>query len=291
MQQIERGIFYEDSFLGVTVGGVVFSFGTVLVDAPLRVEDARAWRSTLINQRGGSNRLLINLDAHPDRTLGSRAMDCTILAHQKTAVVFRNRPTIFKGQSVVTGSAWEFYNDAIGMRWAAPDITFSHQMSLFWGGPEIRVDFRPGPTAGSSWVVLPTEKVVFVGDSVCVDQPPFLASADIQAWMASLQILLDEYGDYIIVAGRGGLATKKAVMSQYQFLQRIWSEVDGLVKRNAGPEAIEGLIPRLMSQFNSNEAWEESYTQRLRFGLHQFYTRHYRPSSSLETPGMEEDEQ
>jgi hypothetical protein len=107
MQQLDRGIFFEDTYLGPTLGALVFSHGTIMIDAPLRLEDARSWRSTLLNQRGGSNRLLVNLDAHPDRTLGAKAIDCTIVAHQKTAQVFRNRPTIFKGQNTPTGSAWE----------------------------------------------------------------------------------------------------------------------------------------------------------------------------------------
>jgi hypothetical protein len=96
MQQITRNIYFEDGYLGVTVGALVLPHGLILIDAPLRAEDSRSWRSALINQRGGSNKLLINLDAHPDRTLGTRALDCTIIAHQKTALVFRNRPTIFK---------------------------------------------------------------------------------------------------------------------------------------------------------------------------------------------------
>jgi hypothetical protein len=43
------------------------------------------------------NAVLINLDAHPDRTLGVRAMDCTVIAHEKTAQAFRNRPEYLQG--------------------------------------------------------------------------------------------------------------------------------------------------------------------------------------------------
>jgi hypothetical protein len=104
---------YEDSYLGVTVGALIFSQGTILIDAPIRPEDTRTWRAAVMTQRGNSNRLLVSLDAHPDRTLGTRALECTIVSHQKAAQVFRNRPTIFKGQSVETGAAWETYSDAL----------------------------------------------------------------------------------------------------------------------------------------------------------------------------------
>ena len=58
MQQIGKGIFFENSYLGVTLGALVYPQGIMLIDAPLRAEDARLWRSTLVNQRGGPNRML-----------------------------------------------------------------------------------------------------------------------------------------------------------------------------------------------------------------------------------------
>ncbi len=290
MQQVDRGIFFEDAYLGVTVGGLVFSHGTIMVDNPLRMEDARSWRSALLNQRGGSNRLMVNLDAHPDRTLGAKTMDCTVVAQQKTAQVFRNRPTIFKGQNAPTGSAWESYPEAIGMRWAPPDITFTQRMSLHWGGPEIILEHHPGPMTGSTWVVIPAEKVIFVGDTVVVNQPPFLANADLGEWIESLELLAGTYEDYLIVAGRGGLASKKIVTTQIQTLKNIAKGIERLVKRNASPEATNDLIPSLLREYAYDQEWEDIYTHRLRYGLYQYYARHYRPSSSLEQSTIEDDE-
>jgi cyclase len=291
MQQIERGIIYEDSYLGVTVGGIISSQGTIMIDAPLRPEDARSWRSTLSNQRGGSNRLLVNLDAHPDRTLGARALDCTVVAQQKTAQVFRNRPSIFKAQNALSGAAWEVYNEAVGMRWTPPDITFTQRMSLHWGAPEVILEHHPGPTSGTSWAILPTSKVIFVGDTLVLEQPPFLASADLGGWLESLELLKSSYGDYIIIAGRGGMASDKSISRQIQQLMNIIKEIERLVKRSAAPEATEGLISSLLSEYTFDEQWKDLYTQRLRHGLYQYYARHYRPASSLEQTGMEEDEQ
>ena len=291
MQQIERGIYYEDSYLGVTLGALVFSHGAILIDAPLRSEDARSWRSSLLNQRGGSSRLLVNLDAHPDRTLGSRAMDCTIVAHQKTAQVFRNRPTIFKGQTVESGSDWESYPDAIGMRWASPDITFTQRMSLHWGGPEVVLDHHPGPTPGSTWAVIPDERVIFVGDTVVLDQPPFLANADLTAWLESLDLLMTSYRDYMIISGRGGPAVGGNVRSLHRFLKNVSKGIDRLAKRNAAPEATEDLIPSLIADQSYPADRQEKYRQRLRYGLFQYYARRFRPASALEPPRVEEEEQ
>lgn len=282
MQQIQRGIFIEDGFLGVTLGGLVYSHGAIMIDAPLRAEDARSWRSALMNQRGGANRLLVYLDAHPDRTLGARALDTTIVAHQKTAQVFRNRPTIFKGSTNNSGAMWETYSDAVGMRWATPDITFSQRMSLHWGGPEIVLEHHPGPAPGAIWVVIPADKVIFIGDLVTPNQPPFLAHADAAAWLESLDALLQAYSGYTMISGRGGVIVEKDVHAQKQFLQTLMDELDELARRSLPPDATQDLIPDLLGRFRFTNDLRPLYEQRLRYGLHQFYNRRYRAVTTVE---------
>jgi cyclase len=293
MHQIVRGIFYDDTYLGVTLGGLVYAQGAILIDAPLRAEDSRSWRMALANQRSGANRLLVNLDAHPDRTLGARALDCTIVAHQKAAQVFRNRPTIFKGQTVETGAEWEAYPDAVGLRWANPDLTFTETMSLFWGGPEVILQHRAGPSSGSIWVVVPNDKVVFVGDLVTPEQPPFLAYADMNEWIENLEVLLTEFKDYVVVSGRGGPVTTKAIRTQQQFLKAVVKQTDRLARRNASPEETEDAVPGLLNELalNVDADMHDKYTHRLTYGLAQYYIRRFRPSNSLEQPEIEEEEQ
>jgi glyoxylase-like metal-dependent hydrolase (beta-lactamase superfamily II) len=290
MQQIKPGIYYEDGYLGVTLGALVFSHGTIMIDAPLRPEDARAWRSSLVNLRGGASRLLISLDAHLDRTLGTRAMECTVISHQKTAQIFRNRPVIFKGQSAEGGADWETYDDAIGTRWASPDITFSDQMTLHWGGPEVVLEHHPGPSTGSIWAILPSASVIFVGDAVTPKHPPFLAQADLPAWIETLDHLISKYKDYTIVSGRDGLVGVDAVRTQQRYLKTIHKGVERLAKRNAAPEATENLVASLLSEGAFPAKYSEQYSQRLRSGLLQYYTRQYRQETSPDQLEFEETE-
>jgi glyoxylase-like metal-dependent hydrolase (beta-lactamase superfamily II) len=281
MQQIEPGIHYENSYLGVTLGALVFSHGVIIIDAPLRAEDIRSWRSALISQRGGSNRLLISLDAHPDRTLGTRALECTIVAHQKTAQVFRNRPVVFKGQSAETGAVWETYNESIGMRWASPDITFTERMSLHWGGPEIILEHQPGPTPGSIWVVVPASGVIFVGDTIVINQPPFLSQANLEVWLQSLGYLQKLHKDYVIVSGRGGLVSLEDIRNQSLFIKGIVDKMEKSAARNALPEFTRDWVPSLLSNYSIPLKLQELYSTRLRYGLYQCYARRYHPSSLL----------
>ena len=282
MHQIAPGIHYEDLYAGVTLGAVILPHGTMMVDAPLRAEDARSWRSTLNHLSIGSNRILINLDAHLDRTLGSRALDSTIVAHQNTAQVFRNRPSVFKGHSADSGAEWEVSNDVFGTRWALPDITFSDRLHFLWGGPEIILEHHPGPTLGSIWVIIPSAKVMFVGDTILSDQPPFLASADLQAWIASLELLKGTYKQYTIISGRGGPNGVKDIRAQLKTLKKILQGMERLARRNAAPEKTESLISNLISDMSIPPQRREHYIQRLRHGLYYYYSQHYQPLESLE---------
>jgi len=290
MQQIKPGIYYEDGYLGVTLGALVFSHGTIMIDAPLRPEDARAWRSALINLRGGASRLLVSLDAHLDRTLGTRAMECTVVSHQKTAQLFRNRPVIFKGQSAEGGADWETYDDAIGTRWVSPDITFSEQMTLHWGGPEVILEHHPGPATGAIWAIIPSAGVLFVGDAVTPNLPPFLSQADLPAWIETLDQLMTKYKEYTIVSGRDGLIGLEAARTQQRYLKTIHKGLERLAKRNAAPEATENLIPSLLSEGSYPAKYSEQYTQRLRSGLLQYYTHYYRQEGQLDQLEFEETE-
>ena len=282
MHQIEPGIYYEDSFPGVTLGALIFSHGIIMIDAPLRAEDARSWRSTLNSMGSSANRVLVNLDAHLDRTLGARALDATIIAHLRTAQVFRNRPTIFKGHTLESGAEWEVSNDVLGNRWAIPDITFSNRMNFHWGGPEVILEHHAGPAMGSIWVILPDPKIIFVGDTILLDQPPFLASADLGTWIESLEVLLSSYKDYLLISGRGGPVAGEAVKAQLKSLRIILKGMDRLAKKNAPPEATEELIAGVLSNMDLPPKRREHYLQRLRHGLYYYYARRYRPIESYE---------
>lgn len=291
MLQIKRGIYYEDTYLGVTLGAVVYPHVTILIDAPLKPEDARSWRSALMSLRGGTNRLMISLDAHLDRTLGARLMECTILSHQNTAQAYRNRPLIFKGQAVESGAEWETYNDVIGTRWVSPDITFTKRMTLNLGGPEMILEHHPGPSPGAIWVIIPEEQVVYVGDAVISDQPPFLANAEVSEWLETLNLLLNTYKNYMIISGRGGLVDEDTIRAQVRHLKKITKQMERLAAKNALPETTEDLIPKLLSDLSYSPENYEKYALRLRAGLYQYYSRQYHHQNSFEPSDIEDEQE
>jgi glyoxylase-like metal-dependent hydrolase (beta-lactamase superfamily II) len=276
MDAISKNVYIEDRYLGVTLGVIIQPRGLIQVDAPPSPDDGRIWRASLMGMGGGPERVLINLDAHPDRTLGARAMDCTVIAHEKTAQAFRNRPNTFKAQGDETGANWEAIPGLGSVRWAPPEISFVEKMILHWGEMPILLESHPGPALGAIWVILPDEKVIFVGDTVAKGQPPFLAHASLLDWIDALKLLQEpEYKGYTIVSSRGGVVSLQVVRTQAEILKRIHDRVEKLGAKKSAPAAIDKLADQLLKDFKAPSARQKQYSHRLRYGLNQYYARHY----------------
>jgi len=283
MDSINKHIFVENQYPGVTLGVIRQSRGLIQIDAPPSPEDGRSWRATLMNFGSGPERILINLDAHPDRTLGVRAMDCSVIAHEKTAQVFRNRPSTFKAQGDDTGASWENIPGLTGIRWVAPEISFTHSMTMQSDDSAILLESHPGPNPGAIWVILPEENIVFVGDAVLKNQPPFLANADIPVWLETLALLQSkEYRDFTVVSGRGGVVTEAVIKSQVAFLKDVLKRIEKISKKKHSADLVDGLAQPLLSHFKAPATRQKQYVQRLRYGLKHYYARHYQTNDSTE---------
>ncbi len=274
MQEITNTIYIEDQFHGVTLGAIITPRGLIQIDAPPSPEDARSWRAALMNLGGGMERVLVNLDAHPDRTLGARAMDCTVIAHEKTAATFRTRPNTFKAQGEETGAEWESIPGLGSVRWAPPEISFLDQMTLHWGETPVLLEHHAGPSSGSIWVHLPEEKIVFVGDTVLKNQPPFLAGANLTDWLTALNILLSpEFKGYTIISSRGGVVTANIIKTQLDFIKHVHDKLDKSTVKKPNPAATEKMVTSLLPWFKAPVARQKQFAQRLRYGLTHYNAR------------------
>lgn len=283
MDAIAKNVYIEERFLGVTLGVIVQSRGLIQIDAPPAPEDSRSWRAALMGMGNGHERVLINLDSHPDRTLGVRAMDCTVIAHEMTARAYQNRPNTFKAQGDETGANWEAIPGLGSVRWAPPEISFVKIMTLYWSDTPVILESRPGPTSGAIWVSMPEEKIVFVGDAVVKGQPPFLAHADIPAWLETLEVLQGpDYKGFTVISGRGGTVTPQAIRSQVELLKKINNKIEKLGKRRSNsPTVTDKLADQLLKEFRIPASKQRQYSHRLSYGLRNYYARHYTSSRNV----------
>ncbi|MFH2039644.1 MAG: MBL fold metallo-hydrolase [Chloroflexota bacterium] len=276
MQAIAKDIYIETQFPGVTLGVINTPRGLIQIDAPPSADDGRTWRAALLNLGNGIERILINLDSHADRTLGVRTMECTTIAHEKTAQVYRSRPNMFKSQSDDTGADWELLPGLGNIRWTPPEITFNQQMTIYWGDSPVILSYHPGPSAGASWVSVPDAHVVFIGDAVCPKQPPFLANANIPVWLETLKILLSsDFRGYTIVSGRSEVVSLDDIRVQIKFLKKIDSKLNKMAGKKQLPARTESLISSLLEEIDFPALHRLQYTNRMRYGLLLYYTRHF----------------
>ncbi len=278
MQEISTHVYIERSYPGVTLGAINWPHGLILIDSPFRQEDTRSWRAALLNLGGGVDRLLINLDAHTDRTIGTRAMECTVVGHEKMAQVFRNRPVTFKAQGIETGAEWELHNGLGSIRWSPPEITFTETMQINWDSVPLILEHHAGPSTGAIWAIIPDQNTIFIGDAVVAEQPPFLASANLPVWLDTLgELMSPKYQNYLVVSGRNGLITHKQIQQQIAFLTKVYQQIETLAGGKAVPEDTQALVPSLLKDFDVPPERETLYYNRLKWGLMQYFNRHYRP--------------
>lgn len=282
MQTLANQVYLEDQYPGVTLGAIALPHGLVQIDAPPSPEDCRSWRAALLGLNSGAERLLINLDSHPDRTLGARAMDCTILGHEKTVQAFRNRPNTFKAQGEETGADWESVVGLGSIRWAPPEISFTSVMTIEWSNCQVVIEHHPGPASGACWVILPETKIIFVGDLVVKNQPPFLANANLPEWLTALDHLLANYSDYTVVSSRGGVVTEATVLAQRTQIASLHEKLESLSAQPAGLEAVESLVQPVLAGLKISTDRQKQSVQRLSYGLRHYYARHYRPAGTVE---------
>ncbi len=272
MRKYRSGVLVESRYPGVILGAVPSSDGMLLIDMPLKPDDGRDWIGQLTNT--GRPKFIALMDQHPDRVLGMRAFDLPIVGQDETLQAMRGWPDAFKGSAKPIGAEADTLKRITGVHRAIPSIAFSHELQLELGDREVLFLHRPGPTAGSMWVVLPEAKVVFIGDTVTVSEPPYLGEADIEAWIDSLEELRKEpFSSYMLISGRDGGVDRDAVNAMARVIRKIPVRLKRLKKKGNPADAAESVAKGLLKDYRLSNARRDLVLLRLQAGLRNLYAR------------------
>ncbi len=74
----------------------------------------------------------------------------------------------------------------------------------------------------------------------------------------------------------------QAVQAQRDQLSTLHEKLEALAQKQAGPDAVEGLIQPLMTTAKAPAEKQKQYVQRLAYGLRHYFARHYRPAGNSE---------
>lgn len=277
MKEITPDVFVETNFEGTTVGAIRSAEGVVMIDIPLANKDIQSWQSTCARTSSGSKRIVVLLDEHPDRTAGAKLIRCPIIMHSKSAKILSSRPSAIKMQGLETGAIWETIPEICTIEWPRPEITFTSMIAINWREQPILVEHHPGPTPGSSWVIVPDQKIVFIGDAVTPDQPPFLSSAEIESWIEALYILRSsQFKDYMMISGRAELVTKEDIHQSHKFLKKAQRTFVKLNSQTADLTNIQKSSASFIDDFKpKNRSEKELFLTRLAYGFAKYYINNF----------------
>lgn len=266
MRELLSGIFVENRYPGVLVAAVSGASGVVLIDSPLRGEDAREWLSAVRTK--GPPRYLVLLDYHPDRVLGARELDLPIVAHDIARQVMASWPDTFKGSLSPVGSETDRLKRVAGVHDLVPELTFTEEMKLLLEDREVVLRHAPGPTPASICVLVPRSRLAFIGDLVSLGEPPFLSDARLEAWVETLDGLrrLAQQG-YKLISSRDGRIAPDGVTRMAAWLKRLSTRLSKMAEQEQADEAISRMALSLLEGFRVPAARRDQALLRLRVGL------------------------
>jgi glyoxylase-like metal-dependent hydrolase (beta-lactamase superfamily II) len=274
VQEIAPGIYVETDFRRVNVGAILTRDGFVLIDTPPYPDDARQWRARLAGISDKPVLAIVNTDCHRDRVLGNCWFDArVIVAHDDTVIQMRNLPSAYLESAVEALTADRVERAAFaGVHLQMPSVGFTRRIQLRYGGWEIPLLAMAGPTAGSVWVHLPEQRILFASDSIIVDQHPYIASAYTKAWLENLTSLRrTRFAADIIVPGRGPLVDKDATEPISNYLRLARRRVYSLFRAGRPRADTVTLVPELLEMFPYHEQDLERIQRRIKAGLDRIY--------------------
>lgn len=275
MDEITHNVFIEKGYPGVVSSVIKLSQGLLIIDAPLRADDRQVWQKQLGDLGGGKGRLMVLLDTHTDRLYGTQMMEYPILAQENTLNIIRGLPSTQRASDMQEASDPDTYDMPQNVRWAVPDLTYSTQVSIHWDEHPVVVTHQPGAHLAGSWVRYDPAKVVFVGDSVVIKQPPYLGWCDLDRWIGELNELNSEaFKGYKIIGGRNGIVQQRSIVKLAEFLTAVKIFVEEMSDLENIDNDIDPFAQKLLREINYDRDLKDHYTSRLVRGLKQLLQRH-----------------
>lgn len=236
-------------------------------ETPQAARDLRAAAELLT---GRTPTIVINSHAHPDHWFGNQVFEncanviTTDVAREEMPVFaaeivsFQNNPaelaayveeervrlrleTDGRGRSMLQASVtrWQHILDSLPtMLPRLPDQTFDSELTLYGSLRSAELyALGDGHTAGDCFLVLPEEKIAFVGDLGFFHGEPFLLGSHPQAWLQQLETLMGSEIERF-VPGHGPVGGKGDLELEAEYIQVLMLRVRDAIVHGEGVEAV-----------------------------------------------------
>ncbi|NPV06498.1 MAG: MBL fold metallo-hydrolase [Anaerolineae bacterium] len=285
MREIAEDVYVADEYYGANVGCVLTYEGSVLVDAPIVPSEAESWAEQLREVGGTDIRYLFLTDNHPNHAIGSARFDAPSIANERA----------FRGLDRFTPTMRERVLDAF-RDWAPhvveeladfevvpPEITFDQDLTLYKGGRTLRMLRLGGHSPPSSAMLVEDAGVLFAGDVVVNEMPPFIGQGNSSDWLSALKAIRG-LAPRLIVPGHGPVGGMELVDRQEDFLLRLREGVSELLAEGRSRAETATRMLHLLDEFEVDERWRKRTERAFRTSVGRVY-------EELRRRRMPEDEQ
>jgi len=228
IREIAPNIFIETEFHGANVAFIVTGEGVMLIDTPMLPNDARFWLSEIKRRTDQEIIYIINTDHHRAHVIGNQFFPmATVVAHEYAWKEMKSYGDSFRTRLI------NMYRDRIpeavaewkrNLQIIKPEITFTGRIFFFKGDKEIHLIPVGGHTSATTVIYFPNEKLLFTGDVVVTDRPPFLSQGNTRQWLQALTYLRKLHYD-ILIPGHGEPAGKEATENMSNYLRMVRRKV------------------------------------------------------------------
>lgn len=276
MKEIAPGVYVETEYRGANVGCIVTSEGSIGVDTPILPEQAKQWRREMMRLAGDKPVLyVINTDHHRGHIMGNQYfLPAPVIAHERAWRDMRGYGDNFKQRVIDSFKREPELQEQFSlptMRIIRPQITFSRRLTLRRGGREVVLIHTGGHTMATSITWLPKESVLFVGDTIWIDEHPYMAQSSAEAWVAGLE-LIRSLDPAFIVPGHGELCGLEAVDYMLSFLRHMQQRVREFYERGVGKhETGAALVEELRTWFDVPQSRRSKIHSQIKSGVGRAY--------------------
>jgi cyclase len=228
IREIAPGIFVETEYHGANVAFVVTGEGVVLIDTPMLPDEARQWLVEIRQRTDEEILYIINTDHHRAHVIGNQYFPtATVIAHEHAWKEMKSYGDSFRTRLI------NMYRDRIPeaveewkehLQIIKPEITFTGRTILFKGDKEMHLIPVGGHTLATSVIHFPNEKLLFTGDAVVTNRPPFLSQGNTKQWLEALTYLRKLRYD-VLIPGHGELTGKEATEKMSEYLRMVRRKV------------------------------------------------------------------
>jgi cyclase len=283
IREIAPNVFCETELHGANVGFVLTTEGVVLIDTPLLPNDARLLLSEIQRRADHLSMSIINTDHHRGHILGNQYFPgAKVIAHEfawknmkSYGDSFRKRLlNLYRDRMPEAVEEWKQHLEIV-----LPEITFTDRIILFKGGKEIHLIPLGGHTAATTVVYLPQDRVLFAGDLVITDRPPFLSQSNTRQWLQALTYLRKLRID-VLVPGHGELCGSEATERMSEFLRLVRRRVRSAYRAGLSKPAAARSLQHLLNEWPIPPFERPKAARRFKSSLHRVWNEMHQEATA-----------